>query len=78
MSSDKARFEARDVSPVIYGTEKGEDKKTPKKKYVGPERRRDNRRSGHDRRIDVRFEINKEDRRQSHGRREDDKSPDFW
>ena len=78
MSSEKAQFEARDVSPVIYKEGEGEDKKNPKKKYVGPERRRDNRRSGHDRRLDVRFELNKEDRRQSHGRREDDKSPDFW
>ncbi len=78
MSSEKAHFEARDMSPVIYSEGDEKDKKTAKKKYVGPERRRDNRRSGHDRRLDVRFELSKEDRRQTHGRREDDKSPDFW
>ncbi len=70
----KAHFEVRDVSPATFDPA---DKKNPKK-YMGPERRRENRRSGKDRRTDVRFELNKEDRRQSHGRRHDDKSPQFW
>jgi hypothetical protein len=59
----KAVFEAQDVC-------------TPAK-YTGPERRRENRRSGRDRRENIRFEIHKEDRRQSHGRRHDDVSPKF-
>ena len=71
---EKAHFEARDVSPTTYDPT---DKKNPKK-YMGPERRRENRRSGHDRRLDVRFEPSKEDRRKNHGRRHSDKSPDFW
>lgn len=70
----KAHFEARDVSPASYDPM---DKDNPKK-YMGPERRRENRRGGKDRRQDVRFELNKEDRRQSQGRRHDDKSPQFW
>ena len=72
--SDKAMFEARDVSPSSHVVEDNEGKK----KYMGPERRRENRRSGHDRRLDVRFEVGKDDRRQSYGRREDDNTPQFW
>ncbi len=73
MSREKALFEAREVSPPSYGEE---DK--PLKKYMGPERRRDNRRTGKDRRDEVRFEIGKDDRRQSQGRRRGDKNPKFW
>jgi hypothetical protein len=71
----KAHFEARDVAPASYDPA---NKQSSNKKYMGPERRRDNRRTGHDRRLDVRFEISKEDRRQSHGRRHDDNAPIFW
>ena len=49
-----------------------------KKKYMGVERRRANRRSGNDRRGDVRFDLDKNDRRQNKGRREDDFAPDYW
>jgi hypothetical protein len=70
----KAHFESRDVAPPTYDPA---DTKNPKK-YMGPERRRENRRGGHDRRQDVRFELNKEDRRQRSGRRHDDKAPKFW
>ena len=73
-SQNKAPFEVRDVGAP---TNDPSDKENPRK-YMGPERRRGNRRGGHDRRLDVRFEPSKEDRRQSHGRRHDDKSPDFW
>ena len=69
----KSVFEVKDPTPVQFGAEE-----PAKTKYMGPERRRDNRRSGHDRRLDVRFELNAEDRRQSHGRREDDKTAAFW
>lgn len=48
------------------------------KKYMGPERRRDNRRKNKDRRAEVRFEPGKEDRRQLPGRRDDDATPNFW
>ncbi len=76
-SDEKAHFEARDVSPTTYNPAKPGEKGADKK-YMGPERRRENRRGGHDRRKDVRFELNKEDRRQSHGRRHDDNAPTFW
>lgn len=49
-----------------------------KKKYSGVERRRTNRRSGGDRRTDVRFDLDSTDRRQIQGRREDDKTPKYW
>lgn len=47
-------------------------------KYMGVERRRIDRRSTAERRADVRFEFGKEDRRKDHGRRDNDKGPDFW
>ena len=74
MSREKALFEAREVSPPSYEEEEGK----PLKKYMGPERRRDDRRAGKDRRDEVRFEIGKDDRRQSQGRRRGDKNPRFW
>ena len=74
MPHEKALFEAREVSPPSYE----EEDNPAKKKYMGPERRRDNRRTGKDRRDEVRFEIGKDDRRQSQGRRRGDKNPKFW
>ena len=49
-----------------------------KKKYMGVERRKTNRRSGSDRRTDVRFELDDSDRRKSEGRRAEDKTPKYW
>jgi hypothetical protein len=49
-----------------------------KKKYEGVERRKFNRRSGKDRRGDVRFDLDKSDRRESEGRREEDHTPKYW
>ncbi len=73
--SDKALFECREVG---MGTSSS-DTQDGDKKYMGIERRRDNRRSGIDRRTDVRFEPGKDDRRQSHGRRHDDEAGHvFW
>lgn len=46
------------------------------KKYTGPERRRDQRRKTGDRREEIRFEPDREDRRQQHGRRKTDQP--FW
>ena len=71
--SEKAKFEVREVCIPTNHVD-GENSK----KYMGQERRRENRRSGHDRRGDVLFEIGKDDRRQESGRREDDAAPTFW
>lgn len=49
-----------------------------KRAYNGMERRFVIRRSGVDRRQEVRFEIGKDDRRQTEGRRDDDSTPKFW
>lgn len=48
------------------------------RKYLGSERRKTNRRSGIDRRTEVRFEPGGDDRRASLGRRHDDQAPQFW
>ncbi|MDH3991872.1 MAG: hypothetical protein OEV47_03135 [Gammaproteobacteria bacterium] len=73
MPPDKCIFEARDPGPV---TDHVENKST--KKYMGPERRRENRRETTDRRGDVRFDLKASDRRENPGRREGDKTPKFW
>jgi len=55
------------------------DKADPrKKKYLGIERRVENRRKAQDRRVDVRFDLTKTDRRQNSGRREEDIDLKFW
>jgi len=71
--SDKAKFEVRDVSPGSSNPGQGGGKK-----YMGQERRRTQRRSGIDRRTEVRFEPGKDDRRENFGRRADDNTPKFW
>jgi len=71
--SEKASFYAKD--PGLGTTDVS--KKT-KKKYMGPERRKEDRRKTQDRRNDVRFDLNNTDRRKSEGRREDDHTPKFW
>ncbi|MEP1469767.1 MAG: hypothetical protein ABJK20_11045 [Halieaceae bacterium] len=73
MPTQKSVFEVKDATPPQFDTEDLHEQK-----YMGPERRRDNRRTGHDRRLDIRFELSAEDRRQSHGRRDGDKAPHFW
>jgi len=73
----KAKFDALDVSPTTYGADKSGDK-TKQKKYMGPEQRRGHRRNSEDRRKDIRFEMDKEDRRKNQGRRNGDETPDFW
>jgi hypothetical protein len=72
-SPEKSSFYARD--PGLGTTDVSEE---TKKKYMGVERRRENRRKTQDRRGDVRFDLNKTDRRKSEGRREDDHTPKFW
>jgi hypothetical protein len=69
----KASFYAKDPAPFTSDTSK-----STKKKYMGEERRRGNRRKGQSRRNDVRFDLTKTDRRQSDGRRELDATVKFW
>ena len=73
MPPDKAIFGSQDTSPATFGTEE-----PGQKKYMGPERRRDNRRQAVDRRVDVRFDPKASDRRQQTGRRNNDAAPKFW
>ena len=72
-TSKKASFYSRDTSPTTSDTSK-----LSRKKYMGQERRRKNRRAALDRRADVRFELNKSERRQTLGRRENDATVKFW
>ena len=51
------------------------DKETP---YSGPEQRRDHRRKKQDRRNEIRFEPDKEDRRKNPGRRKSDRDGNLW
>ena len=52
---------------------------TPEKKaYDGEERRMGTRRNGKDRRVDVRFNLTKQDRRENVGRRAEDVLPKLW
>ena len=46
--------------------------------YNGVNRRRDHRRGHHDRREEMRFDMDKQDRRSNPGRRSDDSRPTFW
>ena len=57
-----ALFEARDPSAI----------------YKGAERRRVHRRGHNDRRVEMRFEMNKPDRRVCPGRRADDAKTKLW
>lgn len=70
---EKARFESMDIPLATYGP----DRKSSKS-YAGLERRRRNRRNGADRRQEIRFEINKDDRRKNPGKRHNDITPKFW
>ena len=73
MSPDKALFGSRDTGPAT-----SEINDVQAKKYMGQERRRVDRRQSQDRRVDVRFELDKSDRRQKNGRRHNDAAPKFW
>ena len=72
--SEKASFYSKDPEETAAMVEDAAGKKV----YKGPERRMGNRRKAKDRRTEVRFDLTKEDRRKSQGRREDDNTPDFW
>ena len=73
---EKSIFESKDTQPVFAVAE---EKSEAGEKYAGPNRRKDDRRESHERRGDVRFELNSSDRRQNPGgRRNDDVSVNFW
>lgn len=87
MPSDKPLFESRDLGSTDSGnsdlfdlSESGaaDDASGKAKKYMGAERRSENRRSPQDRRGEVRFDTKSSDRRVTEGRRSGDKSPKFW
>jgi hypothetical protein len=46
--------------------------------HIGSERRKNNRRTQIDRRGDIRFELDKDDRRKEEGRRETDAQPKYY
>ena len=66
-----ATFESRELSNDPFAS------RELSTKYMGPERRRVNRRTGNERRSSVRFDLTG-DRRGGGGRREDDGGPRFW
>ncbi len=72
MADKYSVFEAHDPAAPASKDKQGD------KRYTGVERRKGNRRRSQDRREEVRFEFDKEDRRQEEGRRGDDKTPKFW
>ncbi len=87
MSSKSLLFESKD--PIFGEVDRSspfevrdgpafDEAKPCKKPYSGPESRRGQRRKNQDRREEVRFDLKNEDRRQNPGRREGDKSPNFW
>ena len=76
-ATPRASFEARNLSGRTHGFRARTEKNTVTV-YTGAERRRYNRRSGHDRRKELRFEVGKEDRRKSLGRRRDDTTLRRW
>jgi hypothetical protein len=73
MSAQRASFYTRDQGRFVLDTVKPETEK-----YVGEDRRAENRRQGRDRRVDVRFNLTSQDRRESEGRRAEDVLPKFW
>jgi len=72
--TNKSSFYSRDTS-----TSKPKESVVPKRDKIrtGPEKRQKVRRDGEDRRADIRFEINNDDRRKDEGRRDDDHTPKY-
>jgi hypothetical protein len=67
-----------DKEPQCGGSALFESKDPQSGSYKGAERRRTHRRSRGDRRLEMRFELDKSDRRENPGRRAGDKTPRFW
>jgi hypothetical protein len=74
MPAETTSFYTRETDRFVLNV------KTPEKKeiYLGVERRMESRRKGRDRRVDIRFNLTKSDRRENQGRREEDELPSFW
>lgn len=73
MPAERVSFYVRDRERFVLGVTE-----PAKKRYTGVERRMEGRRKSRDRRVDVRFNLSKSDRRETDGRREDDALPKFW
>lgn len=73
MALQKVSFYVRD--PDICTSDLEDE--TPQT-YTGDERRKSHRRRRAERRAEVRFDMNKGDRRQLDGRRDGDATPKFW
>jgi hypothetical protein len=65
-------------TPRRSGSAVFEEKERAPVGYKGAERRRRHRRGHADRRVEMRFELDKTDRRVCSGRRADDKNIKFW
>ena len=75
---NKSTFESRNLTSDVSLELKNTGAGTETPKFTGINKRHKNRRSSKDRRSEVRFEVNKPDRRENYGRRSDDSSPSFW
>lgn len=73
MSAQRASFLIQDPDSFVLDLE---EPKT--EEYEGVDRRMESRRQKKDRRVDVRFNITRQDRRESPGRRAEDVLPKFW
>ena len=78
MPAETTSFYTRDTGPFIVDVKTPDRNKKPKKKCLGLERRMETRRTARDRRVDVRFNLTKSDRRENQGRRAEDELPSFW
>ena len=79
---NKSVFEVKELHSVFEVKEAHSVSDVPQEgdeKYVGPNRRKVDRRLAHDRRTEVRFDLKATDRRENPGgRREDDVKVNFW
>jgi hypothetical protein len=73
MSAQSASFYIRDPDRFVLDVVK-----SGTKKYTGGDRRVESRRQGRDRRVDVRFNLTLQERRETVGRRAEDVLPKFW
>ena len=73
MSAQRASFFIQDPDSFVLDVAEPEQEN-----HEVLDRRMESRRQEKDRRIDVRFNITKQDRRETVGRRTDDVLPSFW
>jgi hypothetical protein len=77
-AEEKPSFYLKDPEQIDSEHAISDSSNPSKKKYMGVEQRRGNRRKTKDRRGDVRFDLEKSDRRQNEGRREEDAKINYW